>query len=234
MTSARPAEPNFEFFTQCGEVGLSVTSGVTAPAARETMPWQTHTLYPEAQLNALLAWFEAHPGLATWIQGLGSLIAIAVAIWVPARMYSLARKEAEQERKLRTRRLALRIGPALKDVELELKRIRNAWLPQRRERGESLEVIFHNARLDMPQPLAETIGELYLFRGEIGNHLQQLVSILQRYSRIWEIARRNWDLNARNVSINDSAHDLISLVDIADALLAKALEGIAPIYDGKA
>ena len=197
-------------------------------------PGNPDTLYREAQLNAFLAWFEAHPELAAWVQGVGSLIAIAVAIWVPARMYSLARQEAEQERKLRTRRLALRIGPALRDVELELKRIRNAWLPERRERGESLEVIFHNARLDMPQPLAETVGELYLFRGEILNDLQQLVSILQRYSRTWEIAKRNWDLKARNVSINDSAHDLMLLVDLADRLLAKALEGIAPIYDGKA
>ncbi len=42
----------------------------------------------------MLDWIEKHPGLAGWVQGIGSLIAIIAAVWV-------ARWQAKRESKLR-------------------------------------------------------------------------------------------------------------------------------------
>lgn len=44
----------------------------------------------------MLIWIEAHPGLASWLQAFGSIIAIAIAIWVPY----WQKKQAQAQAKL--------------------------------------------------------------------------------------------------------------------------------------
>lgn len=51
-------------------------------------------------LTCALEWVESHPGLASWLQGFFSLVAIGVAIWIPAQQRRNAQKrlnEREQQ-----------------------------------------------------------------------------------------------------------------------------------------
>lgn len=47
-------------------------------------------------MSELLCWFEAHPGLSSWIQTIGSLIALFVAIWLPYRQGKAAQIELKR------------------------------------------------------------------------------------------------------------------------------------------
>ena len=53
-------------------------------------------------MDALLCWIEHHPGLAGWLQAIGSLLAIAIAIMVP---YWQARKQGERAQAVRDQEL---------------------------------------------------------------------------------------------------------------------------------
>lgn len=43
-------------------------------------------------------WIEHHPGLASWVQAVGSIIALIVAVYLPYRSRELDRKQAEDNR----------------------------------------------------------------------------------------------------------------------------------------
>lgn len=44
----------------------------------------------------MLYWIEKHPGLASWVQAIGSIIAIGIAIWVPYWQKKQAHEQARQ------------------------------------------------------------------------------------------------------------------------------------------
>ncbi|MBC8739381.1 hypothetical protein F6X40_21805 [Paraburkholderia sp. UCT31] len=45
----------------------------------------------------ILAWVEAHPGLAAWVQAVGTIIAMFIAIAVPAFQITAARRQARRD-----------------------------------------------------------------------------------------------------------------------------------------
>lgn len=40
-------------------------------------------------MASFLGWIEAHPGLASWVQGIGSILSVAVAVFVAVRLDAL-------------------------------------------------------------------------------------------------------------------------------------------------
>lgn len=44
---------------------------------------------------SVLTWIENHPGLAAWVQALGTIAAVAFAVWMPTRARRQAEKVAE-------------------------------------------------------------------------------------------------------------------------------------------
>lgn len=51
-------------------------------------------------MEAVVCWIEAHPGLASYVQAIGAIAAIGVAIWL-ARLDAANRRKAEREADLR-------------------------------------------------------------------------------------------------------------------------------------
>jgi hypothetical protein len=51
--------------------------------------------FSKSSVVDVLAWIEAHPGLASWIQAIGTLAAIAFAVWLPTRERRAAQQTAE-------------------------------------------------------------------------------------------------------------------------------------------
>lgn len=48
--------------------------------------------------GGFLGWVELHPGLASWVQAVGSVIALIFAVYLPYRSRELDRKQAEDNR----------------------------------------------------------------------------------------------------------------------------------------
>lgn len=50
-------------------------------------------------IESVLSWIEAHPGLASWVQAIGAIAALGLALWIPSRQQLVERKEVEKKRK---------------------------------------------------------------------------------------------------------------------------------------
>lgn len=44
-------------------------------------------------------WIESHPGLASWVQAIGAIAALGIAIWIPNRQHLADRREAQRKEK---------------------------------------------------------------------------------------------------------------------------------------
>jgi hypothetical protein len=47
----------------------------------------------------VLGWIEKHPGLASWVQAIGAIAALGLALWIPSRQRLAEREEVERKRK---------------------------------------------------------------------------------------------------------------------------------------
>jgi hypothetical protein len=50
--------------------------------------------------ESVSCWIEHHPGLASWVQALGAIAALGIAIWIPNRQRGADRKEAHKKEKV--------------------------------------------------------------------------------------------------------------------------------------
>lgn len=146
-----------------------------------------------------LAWIEQHPGLAAWVQGLGSLVAIAIAIWVPARYHKLARVAAEDEQKLRTRILLNLLGPALWEFRAaidDVVRVLGAPRPANNP-GARLQLL-QETQIELPPFLLRDMNEFALFGDAEGPTLVALVAATEDYDRAWraEAGQGGVDINS--------------------------------------
>lgn len=77
--------------------------------------------------SGLLCWIEQHQGLAAWVQAISAIIAIAVAIWVPARQAYNARVAADRERSLKAKSMATAIYPSLIELRHRMEAVIDGW-----------------------------------------------------------------------------------------------------------
>lgn len=56
-------------------------------------------------MDAVLMWMESHQGLASWAQAIGALIALVIAIWLPAHQHNQATRLMREQRELEVRNL---------------------------------------------------------------------------------------------------------------------------------
>lgn len=80
-----------------------------------------------SDLSRLLGLAEAHPNLAGWAQAVASVIAIGVAIMVPACQAAAARRALARERALKAKSMATAIHPDLVELRQDIERIPRAW-----------------------------------------------------------------------------------------------------------
>ncbi len=65
----------------------------------------------------VLDWFELHPGLAVWLQALGVMVALGIAIWVPYRTAKAQRERDAADRQIQAQGLAVAIHAALATLD---------------------------------------------------------------------------------------------------------------------
>ncbi|GAB2556454.1 hypothetical protein [Rhodanobacter koreensis] len=76
---------------------------------------------------AWLLWLEGHPGLAGWIQGVGSLIGLAIAIWVPKNIAQKAEKRQLVEARYKAMGMGLAVRYELRRIKFPLDAILAQW-----------------------------------------------------------------------------------------------------------
>jgi len=142
--------------------------------------------------GAVVTWALTSPGYAwpkltveqwaAWVQAIGSIVAILIAVAVPATQHFLAAKKQQQESLDRARSLGLMLLPAIRDLS---ERINRVWSHEDPDGG--VEDIRENAciagywaleALEMPAVLTARSHELYLL-GQAANGVQRAVFNVQ-------------------------------------------------------
>ncbi|MBU9153178.1 hypothetical protein KTD28_00985 [Burkholderia gladioli] len=77
-------------------------------------------------MGQFLDWIEHHPGMASWVQAVGSIIALVIAIGVPAWQSANARKSARKEAAERFRAVAQVVQLAFDSIDDIVKALRSA------------------------------------------------------------------------------------------------------------
>lgn len=120
-----------------------------------------------------LMWFEGHSGLAGWVQGVGSLIGLAIAIWVPKNIARMAEKRQFIEARHRAMGMGLAVRYQLRRIKLPLKAILAQW-PE---------------GADMP----ELIGQVDGGRSEIFEYFNLPKELADLYGRLHELEIAAYD-----------------------------------------
>lgn len=107
---------------------------------------------------------------AAWVQAIGSIIAIGVAVWVPFKIHSNETHKKESEIRLKGQATALLIQPLLLVVDGQLER--QAFL---RPSGA--------IQIEIPDELLNLTKDFWQM-GAAGHHLMQLIGALQSHNGV--------------------------------------------------
>ena len=109
---------------------------------------------------------------AATIQAVGTLLAIAIAIWVPFKIHSNETRRREREIRLKGQAIALLIEPLLRAIDGQIDR--EGFV---RPEG--------SRQIEIPETILSLSRDLWLM-GEAGGNVLQLIGILQAHNRILE------------------------------------------------
>ncbi|MGN2250481.1 hypothetical protein ACFWZ1_10455 [Frateuria sp. GZRe14] len=134
-------------------------------------------------------WLEIHPGLSSWVQAIGSILAICVAIWIASRdrrhEASLRREEREEDRRLleiREKRIARALATV---VMVDLHAIQQDIDRLIGQGDISDQAMFHQnveLLLEIPSSLAEMRGRIHEL-GAAADVVTDLVAEMQMARR---------------------------------------------------
>jgi hypothetical protein len=182
----------------------------------------------------LLEWIEHHPGLAAWFQAVGAIVAVGVAIWVPAYQHKVARDDAEKDRRLKARSLALRMLPTLLDLDSHVKQaIQKTQTISLAMPGPVIIQLVGDATVGIPQELVDDADQLYLLGEKAGFPTQQLLAFLGQHTRVLERAQLT-AVTTVDQSVIPEVHRTIadSLAQVGK-LLDVSIERVRAIHNGE-
>jgi len=131
----------------------------------------------------LLNWIDANEHLAAWVQAIGSIFAIALAL----ALWRGDRTRENNEKKSRARALTYRLAPALADIEIAMSGAFLVLEHMRKHIGiVKLDIVILAARkgLFFPPILEPTIyGEFHSLRPELAWRLSHLFYTVEHHNR---------------------------------------------------
>ena len=135
----------------------------------------------------LSALYRSDEVMAAWIQAVGTLIAIVIAVAVPEYEAALRAAEAEQERTARAQSLAVLLYMDLEELRPKLKTLSqrlSRTSHQLRHVGGGLQVNPGDIRLDIPPFLMESRHDFHRFDSKTMGSVTQLLSLSSQYGRM--------------------------------------------------
>ena len=187
-------------------------------------------------MDELLTWIEHHPGLAAWCQAVGAILAIGVAIWVPARQHTVARADAEEERRLKAQGLALRLLPALLDFEPRVKDAiekTRAIPPEMAGPGPVIVYLVTHASVSAPDELVEDVDRLYLMGARAGFPAQQLLAFLNKHARDLERAQLTAFTTVVQSVVPKLHTEIVDSLGRISKLLDTSIERVRAVHNGE-
>lgn len=166
--------------------------------------------------------------LPAWVQAVGSIVAIFVAIGVPTSLWRRDKHRAEVDRRLKARAMAHLLWPELLELKADVSgrlkdlnalRITAPSFHPPDTKAEKLAKI----RVRLTPELERNVDAMYLFGEALGTTLLQLVAILSQYSRL--LAR----ITETGKPIRPDL--LRPLLMAAARLIDEAMESMASIHD---
>jgi hypothetical protein len=185
-------------------------------------------------MNWLLAWVQGHEALAAWVQALGSILALAVAIGVPAWQRHIEHRDREAERKLRARSLAIVLYPEVAGAVARLNvAVDRLHVAEKVKTGEYFDMAGQNEMfVGVPMVLRDAIEHLYLLDA-VGDGLMQLmVTLDELYQSVSEAVGR-----AHSGQVLFFVEEAPALARLAEPILAAAeltRDALALIREGRA
>ena len=167
-------------------------------------------------ISAFLSFVESHLGVAAWIQAFGTLIALAVAIWVPFRIHKSERRELEKDRIRQGQGIALRVMHVLRALDGQIERALSGIESEYQDEAPE----FKDLAIAVPQPIEDVLDQLWLM-GSAGGSILHAVSTLQTNK-------------IENANVNEIGHVFDLAVERLESVrrdIADALEAIDQIVD---
>jgi len=193
----------------------------------------------EAWLGALgpaaAAWLDAHSGTASWLQAAGVLVALGLAIAVPARLHRRESAERLAERRAEAASLAAAIHPELAEVAAGLEPVAT--------KIQALSKDLTEGRTRIPIAMGAgyfSIGEAPVLRASVlrlhvlgekaGTAAQRVAAQLAQYERlIMEVESRvNQAIHARDTEYT-GLRRLAAAIEALKQPLQQALERVKPL-----
>jgi hypothetical protein len=144
----------------CEAFHTALASGIVEP-----LPWERRTVLNFQFPKDVLAWIEAHQGTAAWVQALGAVLAIGVAVWI-ARTDTRRAQAAERRR---AQGLAILLHTEMVDFRYRIITVMEA-------------ASVNQMKLQLPRSLVWRSADLHLL-GSAGGHLLQMMSTLTANNR---------------------------------------------------
>lgn len=110
-----------------------------------------------------------------WVQAIGTLLALAIAIYVPRRIHGREAKERADDQRRQGQGIALLIGHTLRTLEGEIHRTINK-IDRIIKKGEPVK--FQEMVIDIPQLIQAEVNRLWLM-GPAGDRILHVVSTLE-------------------------------------------------------
>jgi hypothetical protein len=167
-----------------------------------------------------------------WVQAIGAIIALAVAIYVPNSLHKKEVARADAERRLKARALAVAIFPELLEIQVKLDRaldiISNKLVT---DLGSRVQFHLDQMKIETPPILRSSLDNLYLLGDAAGVPLMQLISVSEQYERLREKATIGI-IPGVQLDPSDIKKALQPHLEVIGRLVGEAEQGLHPIHDG--
>jgi hypothetical protein len=175
--------------------------------------------------------FISSANAPAWVQAIGAIIALVVAICVPNSLHRKEVARANTERRLRTRALAVAIYPDLLEIEAKLERVLGIITTQLvTGMGSQVQIQLNQMKIEIPSILRGSLDNLYMLGEPAGVTLMQLIAISEQYERMREKSTMGIVPGAK-LDPSDIKKNLQPHLDTMRRLAAEAEQALQPIHD---
>jgi len=168
---------------------------------------------------------------AAWVQALGSVLAILVAVAIPAWQRHTARSDRQREQFLQARSLLFGVSAELVEIEAAHQNAEAVFARAQgmgRGTGRAVREFIQHANIVVPPLLLNGMDRFYLLEEPAGLTLPELVSITLQYERNFARIVAGISPAATDVGFAESVAPLAQHLNLIRTLLQQATTELQP------